>query len=67
MIGVAVLCGIGFTMSLFVGNLAFPGLDELLAATKVGSLLASVVAGIVGGAMIGLPRKPRTSSSGVAA
>jgi NhaA family Na+:H+ antiporter len=47
--GVAVLCGIGFTMSLFIANLAFPGQEDQLAATKVGILAASLVAGIAGG------------------
>ncbi|MGI9090764.1 MAG: Na+/H+ antiporter NhaA [Gemmatimonadaceae bacterium] len=44
------LGGIGFTMSLFVAGLAFPGTEgaPLLADAKVGILAASVVAGIVG-------------------
>ena len=51
-VGVAVLCGIGFTMSLFVANLAFPGQTELLTATKVGILGASLLAGLIGGGLI---------------
>ena len=50
--GVSVLCGIGFTMSLFVGNLAFGGREDLLTATKVGILLASLVSGVAGGAIL---------------
>ena len=45
--GAAWLGGIGFTMSLFVGGLAF-GEGELLNAAKVGVLTASILAGIVG-------------------
>jgi NhaA family Na+:H+ antiporter len=45
--GAAWLAGIGFTMSLFVGDLAF-GESPMLALTKVGILAASVVAGTVG-------------------
>jgi NhaA family Na+:H+ antiporter len=56
--GVAVLCGIGFTMSLFIANLAFPGRDDQLAATKIGILAASVLAGAAGAVLIGL-RKTR--------
>lgn len=49
--GVGVLCGIGFTMSLFIGGLAFddPG---LLRAAKIGILAASAVAGVVGALML---------------
>jgi len=47
-VGVSFLCGIGFTMSLFVGNLAFPGQADHLAATKVGILAASILAGAGG-------------------
>ena len=50
--GVSVLCGIGFTMSLFIGNLAFPGSADQLAATKVGILAASLLAGLAGGAVL---------------
>lgn len=46
--GVSVLAGIGFTMSLFIGQLAFPEHPELRAAAKVGVLAASSVAGVVG-------------------
>jgi len=47
---VAIITGIGFTMSLFVAGLAFGTAAEsgLLAAAKVGILAASVVAGVGG-------------------
>ncbi|HET6681543.1 MAG TPA: Na+/H+ antiporter NhaA [Gemmatimonadaceae bacterium] len=51
LIGVAALGGIGFTMSLFIAGLAFPGAVELDAA-KVGILVGSVVAGVVGWAVL---------------
>ena len=46
-----VSAGIGFTMSLFVADLAFA--DELLTATaKVGILAASLASGVVGIAVL---------------
>jgi len=45
--GAAWLAGIGFTMSLFVGGLAF-GEGQMLEEAKLGILAASAVAGIVG-------------------
>lgn len=45
--GVALLGGIGFTMSLFVAGLAFGG-GAMLAASKVGILAASLLSGVVG-------------------
>jgi NhaA family Na+:H+ antiporter len=45
--GVACLCGIGFTMSLFIGDLAFTE-PEMLDAAKTAILVASVVAGLWG-------------------
>ena len=55
-IGVGVLGGIGFTMSLFIADLAFVSASELETA-KVGILAASVAAGITG-ALILLKRTP---------
>jgi NhaA family Na+:H+ antiporter len=49
--GVASLAGIGFTMSLFVAGLAFPG-SPLLAQAKLGIVFASLVAGLIGAAAI---------------
>jgi len=46
-IGVGMLGGIGFTMSLFIANLAF-GNGPALETAKVGILVASVVSGIAG-------------------
>ena len=47
LVGVSLLCGIGFTMSLFIANLAFAD-AQLLGGAKVGILAGSLVAGIAG-------------------
>lgn len=48
-LGVAILCGIGFTMSLFVGSLAFvPGSSEYAGMDRMGILTGSILAAIIG-------------------
>jgi NhaA family Na+:H+ antiporter len=54
---VGCLGGIGFTMSVFIANLAFQ-IDSHLGAAKAGVLLASVTAAIVG-LVLGRLRAPR--------
>ena len=46
--GVAFLAGIGFTMSIFVADLAFIGNEELIFQAKIGILSASLFAGLFG-------------------
>ena len=46
--GIAVLTGIGFTMSLFIGNLAFVNNTEYIDGVKIGVLSGSLLSTIVG-------------------
>jgi Na+:H+ antiporter, NhaA family len=49
LLGVCVLCGIGFTMSLFIGALAFEGLEPAFETQlKIGVLAGSLIAGTLG-------------------
>ena len=44
---IACLTGVGFTMSLFIGTLAFEG-DETLNAVRLGVLMGSIASGVMG-------------------
>jgi NhaA family Na+:H+ antiporter len=46
--GIAMLCGIGFTMSLFIGALAFPGDPDRVEEAKLGILAGSVLSALGG-------------------
>jgi NhaA family Na+:H+ antiporter len=50
--GVAVLCGIGFTMSLFITLLAFARSPELIAEIKLMTVAASVASALVGAVIL---------------
>ncbi|QIL89619.1 Na+/H+ antiporter NhaA [Microbulbifer harenosus] len=60
-VGVALLGGIGFTMSIFISELAFEGAPKMLIQAKAGVLLASVIAGVLG--FLVLRRAPMEAST----
>jgi NhaA family Na+:H+ antiporter len=61
--GVAVLCGIGFTMSLFIAALAFAGPAELERA-KIGILAASAVSALLGILLLAAGPRARAGAGG---
>ncbi|MEG3124963.1 Na+/H+ antiporter NhaA [Sphingomonas sp. GB1N7] len=57
--GVALLAGIGFTMSLFIGGLAFPGDAALMDEVKIGVLGGSILSALAGFAVLRFARPIR--------
>ena len=62
-IGAGMIGGIGFTMSIFITNLAFAGNAETISASKMAILLASLVAGTVGFVWLRFTGNPATFSN----
>lgn len=54
LLGVSILCGVGFTMSIFIGSLAFPMGNDYMGIDKVGILLGSLLSSVIGYLVIGL-------------
>lgn len=65
-LGVGFLGGIGFTMALFIANLAFAGSPLILSSAKVGILISSVLAALIGYFILyfTLPKPNKKSTSG---
>lgn len=66
--GVSLLCGVGFTMSLFIGILAFPGAIDspLQVEVKLGVLGGSALSGIVAALVLGLATRRRERLKAIA-
>ncbi len=58
--GISILCGIGFTMSLFIGSLAFENADpQYFNQVKLGVLVSSILAALLGGCLIKYSQHPQ--------
>lgn len=59
--GIALICGVGFTMSLFIGSLAYQHRDlDLMLLVKIGVGLGSLIAGLTG--FLVLKKAPHNNS-----
>ncbi|MBH0065882.1 MULTISPECIES: Na+/H+ antiporter NhaA [Psychrobacter] len=62
--GAALLCGVGFTMSLFIGGLAFAG-ETALFDERLGIIMGSIVSGVAGYLMLKVSLKDNVSGTSV--
>lgn len=63
--GIAVICGIGFTMSLFLGTLAFEKSQPMyLLQVRLGVLLGSVLSGLLGAGILQLTLEKKRKTKG---
>ncbi|WP_426037036.1 Na+/H+ antiporter NhaA [Brevundimonas sp. DC300-4] len=62
--GVSLLCGVGFTMSLFIGALAFPGAVDSpeQVEVKLGVILGSVLSATLGGIVLSVASNRKRAS-----
>ena len=58
LLGVSILGGLGFTMSLFITNLAYND-ESFIAAAKMGIILSSLIAGFLGYLVLRMQLKPK--------
>lgn len=63
--GVALLCGIGFTMSLFLGTLSFEGNSVYLSQVRVGVILGSILSGLVGALVLQIAATRKNKRRGI--
>jgi len=67
-LGVCMLCGVGFTMSLFIGGLAFAGQGaDYDTQVKLGVLGGSLIAGTIGTLILLRARRPESLNAPIAA
>lgn len=62
-VGLGMVGGIGFTVSLFVAGLSFPADEQLIGDAKAGILVASVLAAAIGSAFLMAVTRSRPPSS----
>lgn len=60
MFGVAAVAGMGFTVSLVIANVAFSD-SEAIALSKIGILIAAILAAVIGGSILLLFPNDRSS------
>jgi len=62
-LGIASIAGVGFTMSIFISNLAFHGDLISINSAKVGIIIGSILSGIVGYTILRLTSKNRNNGT----
>ncbi|MEG8098646.1 Na+/H+ antiporter NhaA [Candidatus Liberibacter brunswickensis] len=61
--GGSILCGIGFTMSLFLTSQAFPNIDALQEKAKIGIILSSIISVILSYLIFKTPWRNKTKNT----
>ena len=60
LVGVCLLCGVGFTLSLYIAALAFPADPLLQAQARVGVIAGSIISALAGMALLGWSQARRS-------